>query len=108
MPEFLSNLNEKSDEELIAIENGKIPYFLSSKSTTTSQDIIIEAKAILHKRRMKQTLWHESLWGKILIGVIIGIIVLILSICANLYLQKYQSQYQSKVHEKMESTKVQK
>jgi hypothetical protein len=45
MTEFFDDLNKKSDEELLAIANGKIPYFLSAKSTTTSQDFIKEAKA---------------------------------------------------------------
>jgi hypothetical protein len=51
MTEYFDDLNKKSDEELIAIANDKIPYFLSAKSTTTAQDVIIEAKAILHKRK---------------------------------------------------------
>jgi len=54
MTEFLNDLNKRSDEELIAIANGKIPYYLSAKSTTTSQDIIIEAKVILNKRQKKE------------------------------------------------------
>ena len=54
MTEFFDDLNTKSDEELIAIANGKIPYTLSAKSTTTSQDIIIEAKVILNKRQKKE------------------------------------------------------
>jgi hypothetical protein len=54
MTEFFSDLNKKSDEELIAIANGKIPYPLSAKSTTTGQDVIIEAKTILHKRQKKR------------------------------------------------------
>jgi diguanylate cyclase (GGDEF)-like protein len=54
MTEFFDDLNKKSDEELIAIANGKIPYFLSAKSTTTSQDVIIEAKVILNKRQKKE------------------------------------------------------
>jgi hypothetical protein len=54
MTEFFNDLIKKSDEELIAIADGKIPYSLSAKSTTTSQDVIIEAKAILHKRQRKR------------------------------------------------------
>lgn len=54
MTEFSDDLNKRSDEELIAIANGKIPYSLSAKSTTTSLDIIIEAKAILHRRQKKE------------------------------------------------------
>jgi len=92
MTEFLNDLNKKSDEELISIANGKIPYFLSAKSTTTSQDIIDEAKAILHKRQNKEKSWHEKPWGKILIGVIIGLILLVITLYANRYLQKDQSQ----------------
>jgi hypothetical protein len=51
MTEYFNDLNKISDEELIAIANGNIPYFLSAKSTTTPQDVIIEAKSILHKRK---------------------------------------------------------
>jgi hypothetical protein len=53
MTEFFDDLFKMSDGELIAIVNGKIPYSLSAKSTTTSQDIIIEAKVILNKRQRK-------------------------------------------------------
>ena len=31
------------------------------------------------KKKPKQKSWHETAWGKILIGVIVGIIVLIIS-----------------------------
>lgn len=92
MTEFLNDLNKKSDEELIAIANGKIPYFLSAKSTTTSQDIIAEAKAILHKRQKEEKSWHEKPRGKILIGVIIGLIVFVITLYVSRYLQKDQSQ----------------
>ncbi len=92
MTEFLNDLNKKSDEELIAIANGKIPYFLSAKSTTTSQDIIAEAKAILYKRQKKEKLWHEKPWGKILIGVIVILIGFVITFYATRYLQKDQSQ----------------
>jgi len=54
MTEFSDDLNKRSDEELIAIANGKIPYSLSAKSTTTSLDVIIEAKAILNRRQKKE------------------------------------------------------
>ena len=64
-----------SDEELIAIENGKIPFFLSAKSTTTARDIIIEAKAILHKGKLlsngfKEKKWHKKPAGIVVLGVI--------------------------------------
>jgi hypothetical protein len=83
MTEFLNDLNKKSDEELIAIANGKIPYFLGAKSTTTIQDIIAEAKAILHKRQKKEKSWYERPLGKILIGVIIGLIVFAITLYAS-------------------------
>ena len=92
MTEFSNDLNKMSDEELIAIENGKIPFFLSAKSTTTRQDIIAEAKAILYKRQKKEKSWHEKPWGKILITVTSGLILLGISLCASRYLQKDQSQ----------------
>ena len=92
MTEFFNDLNKKSDEELIAIADGKIPYLLSGKSTTTIQDIIAEAKGILHKRQKKEKSWQEKLWGKILIGVIIGLIVLVITLYVSRYLQKDQSQ----------------
>jgi hypothetical protein len=96
MTEFFNDLNKKSDEELIAIANGKIPYFLSAKSTTTDQDIIAEAKAILYKRQEKEKSWHEKPLGKILIGVIIGLILLVITLCVNQYLQKHKSQETAK------------
>lgn len=108
MTEFFNDLNKKSDEELIAIADGKIPYFLSAKSTTTSQDVIMEAKAILHRRQRKEKSWHEKSWGKILIGVIIGLIVFMITFYASRYLQKDQSQDLPKGHEKTENTKAHK
>lgn len=51
MTEFFDDLNKRPNEELIAIADGKIPWLLSAKSTTTRQDVIIEAKAILYKRQ---------------------------------------------------------
>ncbi len=92
MTEFLNDLNKKSDEELIAIANGEIPYFLSAKSTTTKLDIIAEAKALLHKRQKKEKTWHEKPWGKILIGVIIILIGFVITFNAKRYLQKDQTQ----------------
>jgi len=105
MTEFFDDLNKKSDEELIAIANGQIPYFLSAKSTTTSQDVIIEAKAILQKRQKKEKSWHEKPWGKILIGVIIGLVVFMITFYASRYLQKDQSQDLPKGHEKTDNIK---
>lgn len=74
MTEFLNDLNKKSDEELIAIANGKIPYFLSAKSTTTTQDIITEAKAILYKRKSlsvsKNKKWFEQPFGIVFLGML--------------------------------------
>jgi diguanylate cyclase (GGDEF)-like protein len=54
MTEFFDDLDKRPDEELIAIADGKIPWFLSAKSTTTRQDVMIEAKAILHKRQKRE------------------------------------------------------
>ena len=54
MTEFFDDLYRKTDEELIAIADGIIPYSLSAKSTTSDQDIIVEAKAILFKRHNKK------------------------------------------------------
>ena len=96
MTEFLNDLNKMSDEDLIAIANGKIPFFLSAKSTTTRQDIIAEAKAILYKCQKKEKSWHEKPWGKILIGVIIGLILFVITLCVGRYLQKDQSQNPAK------------
>lgn len=92
MTEFLNDLNKMSDEELIAIANGKIPFCLSAKSTTTIQDIIAEAKGILHKRQKKEKSWYEKPLGIILVTVISGLILLGISLCVSRYLQKDQSQ----------------
>ncbi len=70
MTEFFNDLNKKSDEELIAIANGKIPYPLSAKSTTTDQDIIIEAKGILHKRK-SLSISNEKKWYKKPVGIVV-------------------------------------
>jgi hypothetical protein len=70
MTEFLNDLNKKSDEELIAIANGKIPYFLSGKSTTTRQDVIIEAKSLLHKRK-SLSISNEKKWYKKPSGIVV-------------------------------------
>ena len=92
MTEFFNDLNKKSDEELIAIADGKIPYLLSGKSTTTIQDIIAEAKGILHKRQKKEKSWYEKPLGMILIGVIIIVIGFVITFYPSRYLQKDQSQ----------------
>jgi len=79
MTEFFNDLNKKSDEELIAIANGKIPYSLSAKSTTTSQDVIIEAKTILHKRQKKSNKSTTKMTLAILVfTVLIAILTAIL------------------------------
>jgi DNA-binding Lrp family transcriptional regulator len=52
MTVFLGDLDKKSDEELIAIKNGKIPFSISAKSTTTREDYMNQAEAILHKRQL--------------------------------------------------------
>ena len=55
MTTFLNDLDKKSDDELIAISSGQIPsVMLSAKSTITAQDIIIQAKIILHNRQKKR------------------------------------------------------
>lgn len=88
---FPNDFDKKSDDELLAISNGKIPPgMLSARSTTTAEDIIIQAKIILHKRQKKAKPWHEKAWGKILIGLIIGIIILVISLFINAYLTKDQ------------------
>jgi hypothetical protein len=52
MTVLLDDLNNKSDEELIAIKNGKIPFFISAKSTITREDYMSKAESILHKRQL--------------------------------------------------------
>jgi len=73
MTEYFNDLNQMTDEELIAIENGKLPYFFSARSTTTPQDVIIEAKAILHKRNSlltsKKKRWYEMPLGILALGI---------------------------------------
>jgi hypothetical protein len=86
MTHSISDLDKKSDDELIAIVNGKIPLgMLSARSTITAQDIIVEAKVILHKRQTKAKAWHEKAWGKIVIGLAIGVIILAISLLINAY-----------------------
>jgi hypothetical protein len=70
---FSIDLDKKSDDELLAISNGRIPHgLLSARSTTTAEDIMIQAKIILQKRQKKSKLWHDGII--ILIGFILGII----------------------------------
>jgi hypothetical protein len=72
---MFNDLNEKSDDELIAIADGKIPYTLSAGSTTTPEDIKSQAKAILHKRQKK---WYEKPFGIVFLGLIAGLLAAIL------------------------------
>jgi len=68
-----NDLNDKSDDELLAISNGKIPPDLfSARSTITREDIITQAKIILHKRQKKseKSLKQMTLWILILTAVI--------------------------------------
>ena len=60
MTVFLCDLDKKSDEELIAIKNGKIPFLISAKSTTTREDYMNQAEAILHKRQLSSILRQSS------------------------------------------------
>ena len=60
MTVFIGDLDKKSDEELIAIKNGKIPFFISAKSTTTREDYMNQAEAILHKRQLSSILRQSS------------------------------------------------
>jgi diguanylate cyclase (GGDEF)-like protein len=53
--EWYEKLNEMDDAELIGVTEGKIPFFMSAKSTTTWSDVIIEAKAILRQRELSLT-----------------------------------------------------
>lgn len=94
-------LDEKSDEELIAISNGRIPFgMVSGKSTTTPEDIIIQAKIILYNRQRtaleqkeKETLkiakaslhWGEiaARWSKI--AGVAAIIAIIATIALSLF-----------------------
>ena len=47
-------MEDKSDEELIAISSGRIPPgMVGAGSTTTPEELIIRAKVILHGRRKK-------------------------------------------------------
>jgi hypothetical protein len=100
MTEFFDDLNKRSDEELTAIANGKFPFFLSAKSTTTREDVMAEAKTILQQRENKEKSWHEKPWGKIVIAVVSGIILILIGLVINFYtgpyLQKNQSQDKSK------------
>jgi hypothetical protein len=56
MTVLLDELNKISDEELIAIKNGKIPFSISAKSTITREDYMSKAESILHKRQLSSTL----------------------------------------------------
>ncbi|HPB37240.1 MAG TPA: hypothetical protein PK125_03675 [Syntrophorhabdus sp.] len=76
----LEDLNKKSDEELLRIKNGKMPHFMSAKSTTTPADLMAEADVILHKRQKegekrmsKMTLWILIL--TIVIAVLTAVLV---------------------------------
>ena len=46
--------------------------------------------------------WHETAWGKIVIGVIIALFAWFFGFYANRYLQKDQSQYRQKGHEEIQ------
>lgn len=50
------DLDKKSDKELIAIKNGKIPFFISAKSTITREDYMSQAESILRKRQLSAVL----------------------------------------------------
>jgi ABC-type Fe3+ transport system permease subunit len=68
-----NDFDEKSDAELLAISNGNIPFgMLSGKSTTTREDIITQAKIVLHKRQKKSetSLKEMTLWILILTAAI--------------------------------------
>jgi hypothetical protein len=50
---FQNDFDNKSDDELLAISIGNLPVgMLSGKSTTTREDVITQAKIVLHKRHM--------------------------------------------------------
>jgi len=79
MTEYFNELKKMSDEDLIAIANGKIPYPLGAKSTTIPQDVMIEAKAILHKRQKKSDKFTAKMTLAILVfTVFIAILTAIL------------------------------
>jgi hypothetical protein len=61
MTVFLDDLDKKSDEELIAIKNGKIPFFISAKSTITREDYMSQAETILHKRQLSSMLHQRAI-----------------------------------------------
>lgn len=56
MTVLLDELNKRSDEELIAIKNGKIPFPISAKSTITREDYMNKAESILHQRQLSSAL----------------------------------------------------
>ena len=77
MTNFPNDLDMKTDDELMSMANGKIPVnMLSGRSTTTAEDIIIQAKMILQKRQRKI---HTSPWlsGSFYLSSAVVIIVLL-------------------------------
>lgn len=70
MTNLSNDLDEKSDDELIEIINGKIPSFVSAKSTTTVSDIRTQARIVLHNRQKKreQSTMTVARWILILTG----------------------------------------
>jgi hypothetical protein len=70
---FQNDFGNKSDDELLAISNGNLPVgMLSGKSTTTREDVITQAKIVLHKRQKKseKSLKEMTLWILILTAAI--------------------------------------
>jgi len=81
---FLHEMGKMPDDQLISISNGQIPLgMLNARSTTTAEEVINKAKSILYTRQKKK-LWHETSWGKIIIGIIIGVTIMIIGLVINI------------------------
>lgn len=65
-------LEKMSDDELIRISNGDIPFSLSAKNTITADDLIIQAKIILHRRETKR----EQTITKMTLSILVLTIIL--------------------------------
>jgi hypothetical protein len=88
--EFMKDLDKKSDDELIALSEGKLPGPITSygKSTITVEDVMIAAKTELHRRKKKEgkknlsiQIWILSAAGISVIIAALTLVVVLLQFC---------------------------
>jgi hypothetical protein len=80
MSNFPHNLDKMSDDELLNISKGKFPSILSAKSTTTREDLMLQAEIILKIREKEPDKSTKKMIGQNWVMIILAVIAIVIAL----------------------------